>query len=313
MIFKKLILLGIIGLSFATPVFAVSYMGHNRFVAGNGVLNVSDGKVYLKYSENNEDGYGESTITFNVGVNFISATVNRTLPANEGLVLMAGTKAYVDERIGSSNQMVVDLETLSGRSGATLNSMVGVIMPFARLDSLSPPDGWLECDGRAVSRTTYSALFSVIQTNFGSGDGATTFNLPDMRGRTMVGENRGSPVNSLGNYFARTIGTKYGAETHQMSIADMPRHTHTVIDPNHSHTITDYTWSKTTGGGSNNQYGSTGNNEDSDNEQGNAWIRHNTSYNNPTITVGDTGAGSPYNLMQPFLVTRYFIRAMPAY
>lgn len=56
----------------------------------------------------------------------------------------------------------------------------------------SAPSGWLLCDGSAVSRTTYAALFAVIGTNFGSGDGSTTFNLPDFRGRFLRGTDSGT-------------------------------------------------------------------------------------------------------------------------
>lgn len=53
----------------------------------------------------------------------------------------------------------------------------------------SAPTGWLLCDGTAVSRTTYAALFAVISTVYGVGDGSTTFNLPDGRGRVNVQKN----------------------------------------------------------------------------------------------------------------------------
>lgn len=61
----------------------------------------------------------------------------------------------------------------------------GVLLPFA---GTTAPDGWLMCFGQAVSRTTYASLFSAIGTSFGSGDGSTTFNLPDMRGRLPAGK-----------------------------------------------------------------------------------------------------------------------------
>lgn len=61
---------------------------------------------------------------------------------------------------------------------------VGCVIPFA---GAAAPTGWLLCQGQAVSRTTYAQLFSVIGTTYGSGDGSTTFNLPDMRGRVAVG------------------------------------------------------------------------------------------------------------------------------
>lgn len=54
------------------------------------------------------------------------------------------------------------------------------------------PTGWLECDGSAVSRTTYAALFTAIGTTWGTGDGSTTFNLPDMRGKVAIGSGTGT-------------------------------------------------------------------------------------------------------------------------
>ena len=60
----------------------------------------------------------------------------------------------------------------------------GVMLAYG--DS-SPPNGFLLCDGTAVSRTQYSALFDVVGTDYGTGDGSTTFNLPDMRGVAAIG------------------------------------------------------------------------------------------------------------------------------
>lgn len=56
------------------------------------------------------------------------------------------------------------------------------------------PEGWLQCNGAAVSRTTYAALFAVIGTKYGSGDGSTTFNLPNLHHRFIEGTNTTSEV-----------------------------------------------------------------------------------------------------------------------
>ena len=64
------------------------------------------------------------------------------------------------------------------------------------------PDGYLECDGSAISRTTYSDLFAIIGTSFGVGDGSTTFTLPDLRGEFIRGWD-----NSRGIDVARTLGS----------------------------------------------------------------------------------------------------------
>lgn len=67
-------------------------------------------------------------------------------------------------------------------------SPIGSIIDYG---SDTPPEGWLVCDGSAISRATYADLFAVIGTAFGNGDGATTFNLPDKRGRFSRGRANG--------------------------------------------------------------------------------------------------------------------------
>jgi len=72
----------------------------------------------------------------------------------------------------------------------TTGAITGSIIMWA---ITTPPEGYLECNGQAVNRTTYSALFNILQTTYGAGDGSTTFNLPDMRGQFPRGwdNNRG--------------------------------------------------------------------------------------------------------------------------
>lgn len=98
--------------------------------------------------------------------------------------------------------------------------------------------GWLKCDGSAISRTTYSDLWAVIGTNFGAGNGSSTFNLPDARGCVLGAIGAGVvpvvPVlptdpttKPLTN---RQLGEKVGDETHTLSVEEIPAHTHTVTD-----------------------------------------------------------------------------------
>lgn len=79
----------------------------------------------------------------------------------------------------------------------------GTVLPFA---GSVAPEGWAFCDGSAKSRTGYSKLFAVISTSFGTGDGSTTFNLPDMRGVFP----RGSGTNGTANYGGVTGHTPAG-------------------------------------------------------------------------------------------------------
>lgn len=84
-----------------------------------------------------------------------------------------------------------------------------------------PPAGWLACDGRAVKRSEYPELFAAIGTAYGVGDGSTTFNLPDLKGRVPLGAGKGSS----GTTYA--LGAKGGEEKHALTAAEGARHRHT--------------------------------------------------------------------------------------
>ena len=98
----------------------------------------------------------------------------------------------------------------SALSGAVGFVPAGVVVPFA---GSSAPANWLLCDGSAVSRTTYGQLFAAISTTYGSGDGSTTFNLPDMRGRVPAGKDNmgGSAASRLTSGVSGITGTTLGA------------------------------------------------------------------------------------------------------
>ena len=91
----------------------------------------------------------------------------------------------------------------------------GGIIDFA---SSTAPSGFLECNGAAVSRTTYSALFTVIGTTFGSGDGSTTFNLPDLRGEFVRGYDNGRGVDS-GRVFGSSQAESVGPHSHDIELS----------------------------------------------------------------------------------------------
>jgi len=86
------------------------------------------------------------------------------------------------------------------------------------------PSGYLFEDGREVSRTTYADLFAVIGEGYGGGDGETTFNLPDSRGRTGVNQN-------VSDVEFTSIGQKTGSKTESLTIAQLPAHFHTIDTP----------------------------------------------------------------------------------
>jgi microcystin-dependent protein len=89
------------------------------------------------------------------------------------------------------------------------------------------PSGWLLCQGQAVSRTTYSVLFTLITTTYGVGDGSTTFNLPDMRGKVPLGVGTADPAD-VPDGTAHALADKEGTETHTLISDELPAHEHRI-------------------------------------------------------------------------------------
>ncbi len=157
------------------------------------------------------------------------------------------------------------------------------------------PVNWLLCDGSAVSRTTYASLFAAVGTSYGTGDGSTTFNLPDLRGRVPVGKNGGS---------FGTLGATGGAETVTLTEAQMPSHTHIQNAHNHSTPMQMASWPQNENSYEhiNGDWGSWG------------WPRVYAinSVNNATATNQYTGGGQAHNNLQPYQVVNYIIKATAA-
>jgi microcystin-dependent protein len=99
---------------------------------------------------------------------------------------------------------------------------VGTVCEFA---GASAPDRWLLCYGQAISRSTYSALFAVLSTTYGVGDGSTTFNVPDCRGRAIAGQDDmgGTSADRITTTFnGDTLGVSGGSEGHTLIAAELP-------------------------------------------------------------------------------------------
>jgi microcystin-dependent protein len=161
----------------------------------------------------------------------------------------------------------------------------GSVVSFA---GSAAPAGWLLCNGSAVSRTTYAALFAVVVTTYGAGDGSTTFNLPDLRSRSVIGAGQGAGLSN------RTLGQTLGEETHTLTTSEIPPHTHTITDPGHSHTYTRV----------NNPSSGFG-----DNASNQSFSTANTSTSTTGISINNSGGGGQaHNNMQPSLVLNSIIK-----
>ena len=197
---------------------------------------------------------------------------------------------YTD--ITSDNLNINKAGDLKAGKSISAPSMIGQILMFAGT-SAKVPTGWKICDGSALSRTTYSGLYNVIGTTWGSGNGSTTFNIPDLRGRAPVGAGQGTGLTN------RTLGDTVGAETVKLTAAQsgLPAHTHTLAGK----------VAYTTDGFAGDQY-------DSLTGTGNKAVRtetasdgvHNMSATG-AVSGGASAASSAHNNMQPSAVVNYII------
>ena len=116
-------------------------------------------------------------------------------------------------------------------SGASLTGIEGIptgcIIPWS---DTSVPTGFLECNGAAVSRSTYATLFAIVSTTYGSGNGSTTFNLPDLKDNVPLGRSNSAALASSGG--ANTVsatGNVGGATANAtLSTAQLASHTHSI-------------------------------------------------------------------------------------
>ena len=136
---------------------------------------------------------------------------------------------------------------------SALNAATSFDMPSGSIITYggsSAPTGWLICDGSAISRSTYATLFGILSTTYGVGDGSSTFNIPDIRGRVPAGkESSASRLTSgVSGLTSTTLGNTGGAEGVTLTSAQsgivghthgltMNAHTHTFTGNAHSHTV----------------------------------------------------------------------------
>jgi len=178
-------------------------------------LDQTDWGVALKaVVENNSNGYGIAFWTRNA----YNGTFSEKVRIDEvGKVGILNTNPQYPLDITGDVNITGDYKV----NGANLVP-TGTVSAFA---GSSAPTGYLLCDGSAVNRTTYAALFGVISDTYGIGDGSTTFNLPDLRGRVVAGMGE-SLLGATADTLGEDNGTIASTKTHTLTTAEMPSHQH---------------------------------------------------------------------------------------
>jgi len=231
----------------------------------------------------------------------------------EGMVVYLTSTNFLQIHDGTSWNDVID----SGGSPAGGVMPIGTLLPYAGTTS---PDTniYLLCDGQAVSRTTYADLFTVVSTSFGVGDGSTTFNVPDLRGRIPMGLDNlgGTPANRVTDANADSLGGAVGSEDHTLTEAELPSHDHSQTS--HTHSVNPPSTSVSFG---QNIRNTSGYNIDPG-TQASAYstfagtsltatvdIASFTSGSGGGGTTGTAGSGNAHSILQPAMAIGYLIRA----
>lgn len=181
---------------------------------------------------------------------------------NDALVGLAGTPSTSNPfATKQSLDLFIPLATMFDYGGST-----------------APNANWLLCQGQAISRTTYATLFAVIGTTYGVGDGSTTFNVPNYKGKVAVMQDSGQTEFD-------TLGETGGAKTHTLTLSETPAHSHIVTGI------------------------ANGNSGPANSAPGSA--SGNSNYSNATNPGTDSqGGGGSHNNLQPYLVANRIIRAI---
>lgn len=212
------------------------------------------------------------------GVSGGVATLGNDTKVLESQLPIATTSSLGAIKVGVNLTIGEDgtLNAIGGSSGTVSDTLpIGSVVKWF---SRTIPSNWLVCNGQAVSRTEYAELFAILGTQYGSGDGSTTFNLPNIKGRVSVGLD-------VDDTDFNTLGKTGGEKAHTLTVEEMPSHDHKA---NFSL------------GGVGNAEGRLvlGNN-----------VNNGTTSGNFGSPIALAGGGQAHNNLQPYIVSNYIIKA----
>lgn len=141
------------------------------------------------------------------GATLTNASIGDTVPLSDNSARVAYT-SWVQSLVAQVDQASVPIGTIAQYAGS------------------SAPSRWILCDGRAISRTTFSALFGILGTAYGAGNGSTTFNIPDLRGRVAVGTDSTALQGAANRIPGATLASGGGARETTLAANNLPAHSH---------------------------------------------------------------------------------------
>lgn len=198
--------------------------------ATGSTLTIADGKTLTASNTLTLTGTDSTSFAFpSASDTVVTLTATQTLTNKTLTTAALGSSTATTQTQGDNSTKVATTEYVDTGISAIAGLPAGVTLPYA---GATAPTGYLLCYGQAISRATYSALFAAISTAYGVGDGSTTFNLPDLRGRVpagldnMGGSNASRLTSTTMSPNGTTLGATGGTQTHTLTEAEMPSHSH---------------------------------------------------------------------------------------
>jgi microcystin-dependent protein len=275
----------------------LSHKGADLASSGTVDLGAVEGKFHDITGTSTISAFGtvragiEKVLTFEGALTLTHNSTSLILPGGASILTAAGDVATFYSE-GSGNWRCTSYQHAS-----TGFVPAGALMAYA---GTTEPAGWLFCYGQAISRTTYARLFAAISTTHGAGDGSTTFNVPDIRGRVIAGQDDmgGSSADRLtgvsGSVNGDTMGAAGGAETVTLTTAHLPA---SALSVSASGSVS-LSQSISTGG-------SGGFSNAADGANGDTNLTATTSV---TGTTSNMGSGGAHPVVQPTIIQNYIIK-----
>jgi microcystin-dependent protein len=216
----------------------------------------------------------------------------------------------------NSNDAIEALQTKVGVNSSAVTTShdykIRIYNPIGEITmwaTSTAPTGWLIADGSAVSRSTYSALWGVLGTSYGAGDGSTTFNLPNLQGRVPVGRDASQTEFD-------TLGETGGSKTSALGVSNLPAHNHSVTDGGHAHPEAGRDTNSTTAYKYLQRIGGAGSNYDVQATSTTRWdsitnpatASTTTGISIPTSGGNGTATGDTFSNLAPYIALNFIIR-----